>query len=83
MAERDASVSGQNSKSSLSESLDTKTPIDNVHGPLAASENPPEPERAFSSAKKLVTSKRNRLGDGIMKATKCLKALWDAGAIHQ
>ena len=40
-----------------------------------------ECERVFSSARKIIIPKRNRLGDEIIKAGKCLKAWWDSGLI--
>jgi hypothetical protein len=69
MTESDASVSKHNSESNPNESLVTKTPVDKCSWYLTASENPPKLERTFSSAKKLVISERNRLSDGIVKAT--------------
>jgi hypothetical protein len=40
-------------------------------------------ERAFSSAKKLITPERNALADTTIEATECLKAWWDQGLIHR
>jgi hypothetical protein len=40
-----------------------------------------ECERAFSSAKKLITPERNALGDDTIEASECLKAWWDQGLI--
>jgi hypothetical protein len=40
-----------------------------------------ECERVFSSAGKMVTPERNRLGDDIIEAGECLKARWDSGLI--
>jgi hAT family C-terminal dimerisation region len=40
-----------------------------------------ECERVFSSAGKMITPERNRLGDEIIEAGKCLKAWWDSGLI--
>jgi hypothetical protein len=40
-----------------------------------------ECERAFSSAKKLITSERNALGDDTIKASEYLKTWWDQGLI--
>ena len=42
-----------------------------------------ECERTFSSAKKLVTPERNRLGDDVIEASECLKAWFDSDMIHQ
>jgi hAT family C-terminal dimerisation region len=42
-----------------------------------------ECERAFSSAKKLITPERNALADTTIEATECLKAWWDQGLIHR
>ena len=42
----------------------------------------PECERIFSSWKKLITAEHNKLGDGIIEATECLKAWWDAGLLE-
>ena len=39
-----------------------------------------ECERAFSSAKKLITPERNALADTTIEATECLKAWWDCHA---
>ena len=36
---------------------------------------------AFSSAKRLNTPDRNALGDDLVKALECLKALWDNGLV--
>ena len=36
-----------------------------------------ECERAFSSAKRLLSPNRNALGDDIIEALECLKARWD------
>ena len=62
-------------ESNLNESLGTKTPVDKCFWYLAASENPPKPERTSSSAKKLVTSGRNRLSDSIVKAIKVFEGV--------
>jgi hypothetical protein len=40
-------------------------------------------ERTFSSGRKLISSERNRLSNGIIKATERLKAWWDSGIIKQ
>jgi len=42
-----------------------------------------ECERTFSSAKKLVTPERNRLGDDVIEASECLKAWFDGNMIDQ
>jgi hypothetical protein len=42
-----------------------------------------ECERVFSSAKKLITPKRNRLHEEIIGASECLKNWWDKGLIPQ
>ena len=41
-----------------------------------------ECERVFSSAGKMITPERNRLGDDIIEASECLKAWWDSGIIE-
>jgi len=40
-----------------------------------------EPERLFSSAKLLISDRRNRLGDDIMEASECLKSWVEQGII--
>jgi hAT family C-terminal dimerisation region len=42
-----------------------------------------ECERAFSSAKRLITSDRNSLGDELIEALECLKAWWDNGLVQR
>ena len=42
-----------------------------------------ECERVFSSAKKLLTLARNKLQEGIIEATECLKAWRDQEIIQQ
>ena len=42
-----------------------------------------ECERVFSSAKKLISSERNRLTEEIIEASECLKNWWDYGLITQ
>jgi hAT family C-terminal dimerisation region len=42
-----------------------------------------ECERAFSSAKKLITPERNSLGDNIIEALECLRAWWNNGLIQR
>ena len=42
-----------------------------------------ECERAFSSAKKLITSERNLLGDDLIEALECLRAWWNNGLIQR
>ena len=44
---------------------------------------PTECERVFSSAKKLITPERNRLGENITEACECLKAWWRNSLIQQ
>jgi len=40
-----------------------------------------EPEREFSSAKLLISDRRNRLGDDTIQASECLKSLVQQGLI--
>jgi hypothetical protein len=40
-------------------------------------------ERAFSSAKKLITPERNQLGEDIIEACECLKGWWRNSLIEQ
>jgi hypothetical protein len=40
-----------------------------------------ECERVFSSAGKMITPERNRLGDDIVETGECLKAWWNSGMI--
>jgi len=40
-----------------------------------------ECERAFSSAKRLITPDQNALGDDLIEALECLKAWWDNGLV--
>jgi hypothetical protein len=42
-----------------------------------------ECERAFSSAKRLITPDRNSLGDELIEALECLKAWWDNGLVQR
>jgi hypothetical protein len=42
-----------------------------------------EYERAFSSAKRLISSDRNALGGDLIEALECLKAWWDNGLVHR
>ena len=42
-----------------------------------------ECERAFNSAKKLITPERNSLGDNISEALECLRAWWKNGFIKK
>jgi hAT family C-terminal dimerisation region len=42
-----------------------------------------ECERAFSSAKKLITPERNSLADDIIEALECLKAWWNNGLVKR
>jgi hypothetical protein len=42
-----------------------------------------ECERAFSSAKKLITPERNSLADNLIEALECLKAWWDNGFVRR
>jgi hypothetical protein len=42
-----------------------------------------ECERVFSSTKKLITSKRNRLVEEIIEASEYLKNQWDRGLIQE
>jgi hypothetical protein len=42
-----------------------------------------ECERAFSSAKRLITPDRNALGDDLIEALECLKAWWDNGLVKR
>jgi hypothetical protein len=40
-----------------------------------------ECERVFSSAGKMITPERNRLGDDIIEACECLKAWWISSTV--
>jgi hypothetical protein len=42
-----------------------------------------ECERAFRSAKKLITPERKFLGDNIIEALECLRAWWNNGLIKE
>ena len=42
-----------------------------------------ECERAFSSAKRLITPDRNALDDDLIEAVECLKAWWDNGLVKR